>query len=342
MPNPRWWQDIRTRVRIARPTTCPHPPSARSRSGDRATAEADFGKTTDRLAAPAAAVGETRADTAAAMVAESGERHDPARELIRSTDKTVDPAAMIRERRLDPTLLTNVSLRYTPCWDVKRRMVSTYIVTPIKSDDGVRIDSPLDLVAAARSEPAANALDVMLLNRAAEAAAGSLRRGCRFILGVPVSAVTLSRPRLRARYLAAWTVLPDALRARIRLVCHHLDGGLTNAALAEIVQAMRQLARAPMLRLSWRANLLPRLGGLGIDTIALDIAEFRDLDWAAIDQRLFSAIARAHGLGIKVFLTGLANREMARKVLTLDVDFLASGDLASLDAVPATPTPTPP
>jgi EAL domain-containing protein (putative c-di-GMP-specific phosphodiesterase class I) len=306
-----------------------------SRSESQLTAAADVDATAERAGGGGADWGGTRERASSAHpVAESAERTVATPALAASTDKPIDTVAMIRERSYDPTLLTNITLRYTAFWDVKRQVVSTYVLTPIKCDDGVRIDSPFDLITAARSDSAANALDLMLLERAIAAASTPIRRGARFVLALPISAATLSRPRLRARYLAAWAAVPDPVRQQTRLVCHHLDAGIADATLTEVVLVMRQLARAPMLQLSWRANLLPRLGGHGVDAVGLDLSELGELEWAEVDRSLFSAVARAHTHGIKVFVSGLADRSVARKVLSVDVDFLAGGVIESLDALP--------
>jgi hypothetical protein len=242
----------------------------------------------------------------------------------------------VRQGAADPDVAKRLFLRYSGFWDARSGIVASYLAVPMRTENGRTLIACLDAAVASHSDATMFDIDCRTLEAAVADLAVSVESGRQYLLGVPIAASTLLRPKLRTEYMALWRAkMGDSLAKRVRCYCYHIPDGAGVAQLQEIAAAMRQLGRAPIVNLPPKASLVPFLSGLGIFGAGIDYDLWsRRLGPLEFERRLSSVVKKAHAASLSVFLTNVWDGAGVMTGFSFGCDFIAVRWLGGVGDIP--------
>lgn len=222
------------------------------------------------------------------------------------------------------------ALDYLPAWDARNEAVGGFFMRARRlATDGRGWLINGAIVHGARKAEARLALDLLVLDRAAEALETLIKAGSRCALIVPAGYDSLSQPRCRSAYITRLTALGPMLKAMIWV---RLEGTPLDAPRAALAETGRMIAQhagrlfvhapADTMTLDPFSELRPALIGADFPT-GSDAAIRTDLD------RLMALVRRA---GAGAYLDNLESWEAVRLGVRSPARLLAGPSIGVLPA----------
>lgn len=319
-------------------------------SEDRAAAETpDFGQSEtrveadyavpvshDRNEAPPPDFGrsETREETAPDLIVPiSTDRVEPTVRLVEISRP--QPAAPPPSARAESELpLDHVRLRYGAWLDTKTDVVTTYLADPCT----LRLDgseTPYHyLLGNGPSPERCFMLDCLMLEQAMVQIAQVFAEGGQLIIGLPIAATTLARPKFRAEYFRRLKMVDDGIRKMTRMVAYQLPQTSASQA-SDLFGWLRSMARPPIVRVPPRTEVLAPLAAHGAYGVSINFGKWASqLGELAFAKRLHRIVEQAHFSNLRVAATNLPNKQAIEIALTLGVDLIEIKILKDFNAIP--------
>jgi hypothetical protein len=233
--------------------------------------------------------------------------------------------------------LEDIRIRFAAWYDTQSEAISLYITDPcVRELDGS--ESPYHSVLSAGPSPErCLALDCQMLERLKAELPPLRGQGARFILGLPVAASTLLRPKFRSQYLQLWTDIDDDTRQMIRLTAYNLPETAASQA-SDLFGWMRSLGRQPIVRIPPRAELIAPLGGFGIYAVAINYQKwFTQLGPQLFVETLLRILKQCRQHRVRLALIKLPDRRAIQIGLAAGVDYLEIGTVERTEDLPRQP-----
>ncbi len=223
----------------------------------------------------------------------------------------------------------DIQFIFRPMWDVKRRVISTYVCIPIVAS---KISSGYHFGYGAHADTAV--LDFQTLNHAVTEMQALLKKGRKLLIGLSVHIDTLMTPKHRLGYTAQLQSIPDEVRQYLVYEIVGATQGLPEIRMLEFVTLLRQFCRNVIARVSLsgdlQLNALKRSGVVAIGdefslnsrAEALTIAEIETFAEAANDA------------GLNTYLHGLRSLSLAVAATAAGIDFIDGDPIMSLAKSP--------
>jgi hypothetical protein len=222
----------------------------------------------------------------------------------------------------EPPPTYDLRLRYGAWLDTQADTVTTYVADPSnRGFDGT--ETPYHRLLAAGPPPErCFELDCHMLKLAAQDMESVRGDGGKLLLGLPVAASTLLRPKYRAQYLQLWRAVDEETRKLTRLTAYHLPQTSASQA-SDLFGWLRSLARAPIVRIPPRTELLAPLAGLGVHGVSINYSKWhREMGEAAFVDRLARLAKQAKYAKLKLALINIPNRRAVQIGLASGCDYL--------------------
>lgn len=251
-------------------------------------------------------------------------------------------AQLVQEASADEASGTDeLRLRLTAWYDGHGEALTTYIIDPcIREPDGTE-SAYHSVLSAGPSPERCLALDCQMLEKLKGELGPMRQRGTRFMLGLPVAASTLLRPKFRSQYLQLWQDIEDEVRQTIRLTAYNLPETSASQA-SDLFGWMRSLGRAPIVRIPPRVELVAPLGGFGVYAVAINYQKwFIQLGPHLFVETLLRLIKQCRQHRLRLALTKLPDRRAVQIGLAAGVDYLEIGTVDSTVDIPRLPIKLP-
>lgn len=203
----------------------------------------------------------------------------------------IDEPRQAKTVETEPNQKKAYSLFYQPVWDKKREAVASYFVRAVNAE----VDSPnqarnTDLMLTDLKPDARLAVDMAVLNDAAEALEELVQRGTRCALIVPAGYTSLSNPRTRSQYVMALADLPAPLRQLVWVQIKDAPADPPSTVLDETLRILRSHTAKLFVQVRMDWPFWSRFENLGVDAIGADFPErLTESDRLSIDRFLASA-----------------------------------------------------
>ena len=201
---------------------------------------------------------------------------DGQREPQWETDNTY-----INPRVLADLYRNDVGFSYRPVWQIKNRIISSYLCIPIGvTKDGGRLLKESE----ALSSPMNAAIDFLLLERISSDLEKLLKASRKMVLVVPVHYGTLNVMKNRRLFLDACSRILDEQRQFIVFEVIGLPPILPTATLVSVFSALQPFSRAILVRRQFTDRNLARLKPLGVYAVGIDLSDCDLAERKAIAQ----------------------------------------------------------
>ncbi|VXC62074.1 hypothetical protein [Oceanicaulis sp. UBA2681] len=203
----------------------------------------------------------------------------------------IDEPRQAKTVETEPNQKKAFSLFYQPVWDMKREAVASYFVRALNAE----VDSPYqarntDLMLTDLKPDARLAVDMAVLNDAAEALEELVQTGTRCALIVPAGYTSLSNPRTRSQYVMALADLPAHLRQLVWVQIKDAPADPPSTVLDETLRILRSQTAKLFVQVRTDWPFWSRFENLGVDAIGADFPErLTETDRLDIDRFLASA-----------------------------------------------------
>lgn len=247
-------------------------------------------------------------------IAEPTYQFEPGTERVAAEPVTAPIAA--------PVAAYNIRLRYGAWLDTHADTVTTYVADPCnRGPDGSETEYHRLLAAGPPPESCFD-LDCMMLRLAIREVTKIRAEGGRMLLGLPVAASTLLRPKYRARYMQMWREVDEETRKTTRLTAYHLPQTSASQA-SDLFGWLRSIARAPIVRIPPRTELLAPLAGLGVYGISINYSKWHhEMGEQAFVERIARMVKLAKAANLRLALINLPDRRAVQIGLATGCDYL--------------------
>lgn len=246
----------------------------------------------------------------------------------------VDEPRQARTVQTEPHQNKAFSLFFQPIWDQKREAIASYFVRAVNAG----LDQPFqarntDLMLTELKPDARCAVDLAVLDAAAEALDELVQTGSRCALILPAGYTSLSNPRTRSKYVTALAALPAHLRQLIWVQVRDAPADPPSNVLDETLRILRPHSPKLFVHVSTQWPHWGRFEHSGIDAIGADFP-LRQTEADRQDIERFMASAR-RGNSL-VYFTCVETWEMFRAA-TQSAAHLVSGRVVGQLPHPAPP-----
>lgn len=224
-------------------------------------------------------------------------------------------AAVKTEDSSDP--LAAVEFVYRPMWDVKRKVVTSFLCLPaVRLSGGTRIVGENAIVGIDTPE-VQSALDIRILKRATSDLLASFNAGRKHLIAVPVHFETISTAQRRFDYLIECRRLPPMAAKLVLFEVVGAPDGVPQSRVLEMTTALRAVARAIMFRTSVWSTAWGDLAQARITAVGADLSDEHASETVLVERLVkFADAADKRKLGS--YLHGL-------RTLSLTVSAVGAG-----------------
>ena len=314
-----------------------------------AAGQADFGRSETREEPSyAVPISQDREETLPPDFGRSETRDEPIREIVveqtseRETPEVVlvpiekQPAAAAQPpiKTIEDLPLNEVRLRYGAWLDVRTDVVTTYLADPCtRRFDGSETQYH-HLLGDGPSPEVCFMLDCLMLEQANAQVTQVFAEGGVMILGLPVAATTLARPKYRAEYLRRFKTIDESMRKMTRLIAYQLPQTSASQA-SDLFGWLRSMARPPIVRVPPRTELLAPLATHGAYGVSINFGKWSsELGDETFARRLHKITQQARLLNLRVVTTNLPDRKAIETAIMVGVDLIEIKVLQSAAAIP--------
>lgn len=263
-------------------------------------------------------------DPAAASVSGSG-ADDPA--LV----KSASPGA--RGGNGAASMTEHIKSLYRPVWDVERRVISTYMYTPVRQfPDGSAAEGPSALESITSPERLV-AINTAALNEAVATLDELFRNKFRLLLSIPVCFETLAVRRSRQDYLAVCGTIPDYLKRFILFEFLRFNPDVPNGRITDLVTDLRPFCQGCILRVGLRQPRFAALVGTGLSGVSAVVPADRNAEARTMEDLNAFAVA-AERAGLRSYALGIASTSLALAARGAGFSFIASDLVGPADDIP--------
>ncbi len=277
---------------------------------------------------------ETREENGVEVTVEqTTERQRPDVVYVSAEKSAVDaPEPTIKTKEELP--LEDVRLRYGAWLDARTDVVTTYLADPCtRRHDGSETQYH-HLLGDGPSPERCFMLDCLMLEQANAQISLVLAEGGHMILGLPIAATTLARPRYRAEYLRRFKTVDESTRKMTRLIAYQLPQTSASQA-SDLFGWLRSIARPPIVRVPPRLELLAPLAAHGVYGVSINFGKWMsELGDDAFSRRLHRITQQAHLVNLRVAATNLPDRKAIETAVTLGADLIEIKILESAASIP--------
>jgi len=237
----------------------------------------------------------------------------------------VENASGVQEK----TDAKDIQFIFRPMWDVKRRVVSTYVCIPIVASSISRgyhfgYGQHADTVV----------LDFKTLDYAVREMLTLLQKDRKLLIGLSVHIDTLMTPKHRQAYTARLQAIPDEVRQYLVYEIVGATQGLPETRILEFVTLLKQFCRNVIARVPLSGNLrldvLKRSGAAAIgDELSLN-SRAEAITIAEIEN----FAETASNAGLNTYLHGMRTLSLAVAATAAGIDFIDGDPIMSLAKSP--------
>jgi len=231
-----------------------------------------------------------------------------------------------------------IDWRYTPVWDVKREILSSWYVTPYSKTANERIPGYLFEGAAGNATQFA-AIDEAGLLVSEHALQTLIANGRQALIGVSLHATSLTNLATRARLLAVLDKL-DKQYFRYRVIkIAGVAPGFPRLYINEIVSVLRAKIPNVVIGAAWDEPDLNKLLQAGPVAVGVSLPKSvvhigATISTAAVIRKVSADIQTAHSARKPFFVEGLIPQDLALKLSQAGVDNISSPRIWPAGAMP--------
>lgn len=223
----------------------------------------------------------------------------------------------------------NLQFIFRPMWDVKRKVISTYVCVPtIKSS----ISSGYHFGYSTHMNTVE--LDIRTLDRVINEMHGLLKKGRKLLMGLSVHTDTLLTPGSRQAYSALLKSIPDEVRQYLVFEMTGTILGLPETRLLEFVTLLSQFGRNVLARVPLsdckRLEVLKRCGIVAIGD-ELSLSTKSEVISAAQIEKFAENADKA---GLNTYLHGLRTLSLVTAAVAAGIDHIDGDPIKSLAQSP--------
>lgn len=221
---------------------------------------------------------------------------------------------------------------YRPMWDIKRKLLSTYLclpADPLYGNHAIGVAGAATgngvLPPAEAQDAATAALDVLALRQAIRDLESGLRDGRRALIGCTVHFNTLRDPGHRARFLAVCRTIGPASRKHLILEIALSGDDARHLRAIAAVCALDTFCSARLVRLPLNRPSFGALERLPIHAVGLDLGAGAAPE-RHLEHEIKGFVANANRAGLRSYIRGLDSVALASAAVCAGFDY-ADGDV---------------
>jgi hypothetical protein len=251
-------------------------------------------------------------------------RSDPPPQVEDQSQRTRPP---LTRPTLEP-----VEFLYHPFWDVRRKVLSTYLCRAHRKRRGASSLTDYAVLPDRDSPGAIAALDINLLKHSLEILEELYANKFRMVISIPVNFETLANSSHRWDWVRAARSIPDDLRPLVAFTLFDLPIGVPSGRLAELLGIVRPFCRTVMITTKLEHTNLSVFSGTKVSIVIASAPR------NAPDSKAIAAIGRftaaAQLAGLQSCIDDITNPILARAAQSAGAAFIGGSEIGLPREVP--------
>jgi hypothetical protein len=243
----------------------------------------------------------------------------------------------INEAALDEGVLPDqFELIYRPMWSPVHEITSTFTANYVGTDDEGVLRNAYSFV---RSAKLIRALDVNVLQKAADVASTLFAENQRFVLAIPHHYESVTNWTRLYEYVDRWKAIPVDVQNYVILSCDDYPPGVPASKLLMIGHALKPLGRGLAATVAWSTRDLAPYVDAGFTALALFVPT--DLPIAVIQARIEEFAETGRRRGFQTLVLNVHDIRLGEIVRQAGIDFVMGRLIGDYQKTPSHMTRTP-
>lgn len=225
--------------------------------------------------------------------------------------------------------LGDVEYGFVPLVNLKSGVISTFHCAAVRLDALNRIVNGHDVLSESADEKSVIELDQLTLARAKIGLMDMTMRKRIALVSVPVSYVTMSRPRARQDFIAGLETVAPELRRYLVITLTGYPDGVPTATLCEHVRLLKKYSRGIAARVQPETTSLGALKDAGVQIVGFKFSESEPVTPKMV-RTMQSFRQNAVKLRFGTFVRNIKRKEHVRAAIDLGHDYFSGPAIAEL------------
>lgn len=223
--------------------------------------------------------------------------------------------------------LAGVQLVYRPMWDVRRKVVSTFVYVPAVPRGSGQFAIGRAAIPSIEEPEVLRRLDVMTITAALADLARVAEHGRKLLLDVPVHFESIATTSRRAEYMKYCRVVPPDLQQFLIFELLGVPAGVPQSRLIELTMTLKRYSRSVLLRLPLVDPLFRSAGETGVNVVGASLVGLR-----LRERQIMRAFDRfcegAQKAGLQTYVHGLRTLSLTTAAVSAGFDYI-DGDIVT-------------